>query len=472
MMTRTPATYVAFDLGASSGRAMVGHFADGRLEMREAHRFQTPIRATDGHLYWDVDALWKEIETGLDAARAGGGELRSVSVDSWGVDYAPLDEAGQLVRLPYCYRDTRTSGMMARARDAVDPQVIYETTGIQFMEINTIYQVMADRLLEPSLIERTRQRLLIGDYFNYRLSGEAVAERSLASTTQLMNAITGEWDARLMGGLDLDDGAWPSIVASGTRLGPVQGMRDVTAIAGCSHDTACAVAAVPAEAGEADWAYVSCGTWSLLGVEIDAPNLTAAAREAGFTNEAGIDGTVRFLKNMTGLWILQECRRVWQESGIRVTLEELLADAEAAPVPESLIDVRHAAFGQRCDMPQAIRDYCESNELPAPEDRGRLVRLVIESLAEGHRVTLRELESVLGRRIGTLYAVGGGAMNELLCQATADRCGCRVVAGPAEATAMGNLLVQARTMGDLGGDDIREVVRRTATLKTYEPRSR
>ncbi|HEX7072292.1 MAG TPA: FGGY family carbohydrate kinase, partial [Rhodothermales bacterium] len=298
-------TFLAFDLGASSGRAILGWIDDGRIQIEELHRFPTPLVQEGDRLYWDVDALWEELRTGLAKARARDGLLRSLSVDSWGVDYVPLDADGVPVRRAASYRDPRAVGMLARATERVSKEEIYRTTGIQFMEINTLYQVLADALLDPDVYARTHSRLLIADYFNTRFSGIARAERSLASTTQLMHASEVRWATEMMDALGIGGGEWPPIMDSGTRLGPAREAPEVTVLAGCSHDTACAVAAVPALPDTSDWAYLSCGTWSLLGVELSAPLLTDAAREAGFTNEAGIDGTTRFLKNMTGLWILQ-----------------------------------------------------------------------------------------------------------------------------------------------------------------------
>ena len=461
-------TYLAFDLGASTGRAILGWITDGRIETVDVHRFQTPMIESGGHLYWDLDRLWSEMQEGFELARAASGRLRSLSVDSWGVDYVPLDEEGRPVRAPYVYRDSRTNGLFETAFSRVGRDEIYAATGIQFMEINTLYQVLSDVLSEPDLQARTHTRLLMADYFNHRFCGSGATEVSLASTTQLMHAGSREWATSLISNLGLPATGWSPIVASGTILGPAFGTPDVTVVAGCSHDTACAVAAVPAPSFARDWAYISCGTWSLLGVELDRPLLTASARDAGFTNEAGLDGTIRFLKNMTGLWILQECERTWAEGGDAVSYEELLSEAKSARAPDALLDVSDPAFSRRCDMPAAIRTFCASRNWTVPERRGELVRLVLESLAEGHRITLRELEAVLGRTIETLYLVGGGSQNGLLCQLTADRCGIPVVAGPAEATALGNLLIQARTMGALRSG-IRDVVRASVALQTYEP---
>lgn len=463
-------TYLAFDLGASSGRVLLGRLEEGRISVEELHRFDTPMLERDGHLYWDIARLQTELETGLALALDHDGRLRSLSVDSWGVDYVPLDRDGAPVRPPYAYRDPRTAGRIEEAARVMALERIYRHTGIQFMEINTLYQVLADREEEPELFERTRNRLTIADYFNYRFAGRAVVEASLASTTQMLDAETRDWSVPVLRAFGVPPETMPEVVSSGTRLGRARGAESVTVVAGCSHDTACAVAAVPAAASGPSWAYISCGTWSLIGVERAEPLLTDAAREAGMTNEAGLDRTVRLLKNMTGLWILQECVRAWREQGVVVGYDELMEEAAGARPPADYLDVDDPRFSLRGDMEEKIGAYCRENGLSAPATRGELVRLVIESLAEGHRRVLRELEGVIDERIEVVHLVGGGSRNAMLCQLTADRCGRRVVAGPAEATALGNLLVQARTMGDLPRErPLRDVVRNSFSLQRYDP---
>lgn len=473
-----PAHLLAFDLGASSGRAVLGTLADGRLHTREVHRFATPLVERAEGLFWDLEAIWAEVQTGLAAALAEAPGLRSVSVDTWAVDYVPLGADGQALRDPYSYRDGRTQGRIAQALAAVPADDLYARTGLQLLEFNTLFQLLADREDEPEMLAATTCRLLLADYLLYRLSGRAVAERTVAGTTQVLNVTTGEWDTDLMDRLGLSADAWPPVVAPGTVLGPLRAealppgvalpVDPPLIVAACSHDTAAAVAAVPADDASHGWAYLSSGTWSLVGAELDAPVLTDAARRAGFTNEAGLDGSVRFLKNRTGMWVLEECRREWADAGDRPTYETLLGEAEAAPSLGGTIDLNEPAFGQRGDMPATIDAACAATGLPAPTTRGERVRLIFESLAESYRQTLRALEALTGERVETLHVVGGGAQNALLNQMTADACGCRVVAGPAEATAWGTLLVQARALGLLRGT-IRETVRASATLHTYDP---
>ena len=462
-------THLAFDLGAGSGRAMLGTLADGRLDMEEVHRFPTPLRERGDRLTWDLEALWAEIRTGYEHARRRAPALASLSIDSWGCDYVPLDRHGVPLRDPYCYRDPRTAGMMARAQMAVPRRELYEVTGIQFMDANTLYQAQADRILEPDLTARTATRLMIADYFLHRFGGRAIAERTLASTSQLLDVRTGTWAMDVIRRLNLAPRTWPEIVPPGTPIGRTP--AGVAVVAGCSHDTAAAVAAVPAAPDGPPWAYVSSGTWSLLGVERAEPLLTDAAFRANLTNEAGAAGTVRFLRNLTGLWVLQECQRAWRASGTAPSYDELMREAEAAPSPKAAVNLDDPCFAQRSDdMPDRIRSYCRDHALPALHTRGEMVRLILESLAQAYRRTLRMLEGTVGERLPVLHIVGGGARNELLCRMTADACGCTVVAGPAEATAIGNLLVQASAVGALpAGATIRDVVRASVALAEYTP---
>lgn len=472
-------SYLAIDLGASSGRAVLGTLDGAVIRMDEVHRFTTPLVEEEGHLYWDVDALWAEVRTGVAAALRAAPALRSISVDSWAVDYVPLGADGEPLRRPHAYRDPRTRGRLteAVARIAGGADALYDRTGIQFLEINTLAQVVADLADEPELVARTANRLLIADYILYRLSGVAVAERGMASTTQLLDPRTGDWADDVIRAIGDKPSRWPRVVDPGTRLGAVrrEALPEGTTVAplvvaSCSHDTAAAVAAVPAS-GDAPWAYISSGTWSLVGVERAAPMLTRAARETGFTNELGLDGTVRFLKNRTGMWVLEECVREWGARGQRPSIEALLRDAAAAPPGGRLLDLDAPAFAERGEMPAKLAAACRVAGIAVPADRGTLVRLVLDSLAATYRRTLAELEALTGERVEVVHVVGGGSRNALLDQLTADACGRPVVAGPAEATSLGNLLVQARTLGDLPpGVSIRDASCLSAPLEHYSPR--
>ncbi|HEV7994158.1 MAG TPA: rhamnulokinase family protein [Gemmatimonadaceae bacterium] len=477
-MSERAASYLAIDLGASSGRAVLGTLDGAVMRMRELHRFPTPMLERDGHLFWDIETMWAEIRSGVEIALKAGERLRSISVDSWAVDYVPLDMHGMALRRPYSYRDVRTAGRMELATElAGGADALYELTGIQFLSLNTLPQVLADIRDDASLVRETATRLLIAEYFLYRLSGRKVAEATNASTTQLVEVRTGRWAAKLMEAIGDDELRWPPIVPPGTVLGPLlpelvsnDAEEAPMILATCAHDTAAAVAAVPAST-ERGWAFISSGTWSLVGVELDAPVVTPTARRAGFTNEAGIDGTVRFLKNRAGMWVLEECRREWEADGERRSHAEVFADATAASSLGITIDLNAPEFATRGDMVTKIAAACRAQGVTLPGARGAIVRLILESLATSHADALAQLETVSGRRIDDVHIVGGGALNDLLNQLTADRCGRRVLAGPEEATVLGNLLVQARTLGDLpAGVSIREAARRSSRIREFTPR--
>jgi len=471
--------YLAFDLGASSGRAFLGTLQDGELSTESVHRFDTPVLEKGERLFWDLDTLEAAVEEGLRAGLDAADNLTSIGVDSWAVDTVPLGADGAPLRKPRSYRDPRTDAWMNQVFEDIPPSDLYDRTGIQLLRFNTLYQILADLEDEPRLARKTASRLFIADYFNYRFSGRAVAEISMASTSQMVNARTHEWDRTLMEQFGIDPATWPPIVPSGTRLGPLSAEFDgggyftdegdrPKVVAGCTHDTACAVAAVPAES-PSNWAYISCGTWSLVGVERSSPLLTEEARRAGFTNEIGLDGTIRFLKNRTGLWVLQECRRVWRAEGRDADYETLEAEAKAASI-EGIVDLDDTRFLERGDMTGKLARYCHENGQPVPSTRGEYVCLILQSLAADYEATLALLEDITRTPIDVVHIVGGGARNALLCQWTADACGHRVVAGPSEATALGNLLIQAHAMNGLpAGATIRDVVRASVKLKTYTP---
>jgi len=470
-----PRSYLAFDLGASTSRAFLGRLRGAILEMQELHRFTTPVLEKGGHLYWDLEEMWAEMQTGFQKAKDAAPGFRSLSVDSWGVDYVMLDAAGEPLRNSYCYRDQRTDGVMDRAFEIVSAADIYSATGIQFLTFNTLYQVLADArdtgLGEASLL------LPIADYFNYRFSGRRAVEVSLASTTQLMDVNTQQWSPALLEKFGLKESLWPEIVESGPRLGPALSDARVEVLATCSHDTGSAIAAAPAAGEVENWAYISCGTWSLMGVERRTSLASDEAREAGFTNEAGLDGTIRFLKNLTGLWVLQECMREWSES---TPIEWADLEKEARAVVRSggnervatYIDLDDPLFLPRGPMEERVHKYCHERSLPKLESRGEIVRAILSSTAETYRRTLVYLERITGTACDRIHLFGGGSQNALLCQLTADTCGREVVAGPVEATAMGNLLIQVRTMGDLpAGKSIRDISAASSELQVYLPRS-
>src|SRR5947208_11417405 len=383
-----PPGYLAIDLGASSGRAVLGtleRLPQGcRVATCEVHRFHIPMIEQAGHLYWQVDAVWDELRTALAAALELAPTLQPLPVDSWAVDYVPLGADGAPLRLPYSYRDPRTRGRLAEVLRRLDADRLYAVTGIQFLDFNTLPQIVSDLIDEPDVVARTETRLLIADYFLYRLSGRPVAERTMASTAQLFDVRAGAWSQEVIRAAGDDPARWPAIVNPGTILGPVRpevlpaavrsaGRRPL-AIASCSHDTAAAIAAVPAS-GDEPWAYISSGTWSVVGAELRAPLLTAAAHQAGFTNEVGLDGTIRFLKNRTGMWVLEECLREWAAHDPRLAWDTLLADA-AVPSSGHALDLDAPSFGERGGMVAKVTAACRDTGAPAPATRGDVSRLV------------------------------------------------------------------------------------------------
>jgi rhamnulokinase len=464
-----PLRMVAIDLGASSGRVALGTLLEDRLELEVLHRFHNEPVQVQGRLYWDVLFLWREILKGLKLA-SGRGNIASVGVDSWAVDYALLDTGGHLLDGVRCYRDRRTDGVMANAFEVLPARDIYRHTGIQFLPFNTLYQLLAVQQEAPALLEGASLFLMLPDLLNAWLSGQKVCERTNASTTQFVDPVTGDWSPEVLSAFGLPRHLFPPIVAPGTVLGGLSdevaeatGLGGTVVVAPGTHDTASAVAAIPAE-GDA-WAYLSSGTWSLLGVERSEPLLTERAREANFTNEGGVFGTTRLLKNVMGLWILQECVRSWEAD-----LPALLHALSPTPGFAQFIDPDDARFlppGK--DMPQRVQDFCRETGQEVPEGPEAITRCILESLALKYSVVLEQLQALLGTPVESLHIVGGGSRNALLSQWTADACGCGVLCGPTEATLYGNLLVQAQALGKLEAHQLRQVVRLSETLTSYRP---
>ena len=464
------ADYLAVDLGAESGRVVLGRFDGGRVSLEEVHRFpNTAVKLPDG-LHWDVLRILSEIKEGL-AKAVREGHVEGVGVDSWGVDFGLLDAEGALVSNPYHHRDARTEGMIEAAFGLVPGEEIYGTTGIQFLPINTLYQLLAMR--GSSLLEAAETLLLIPDLINNWLTGERASEYTNATTTQLIDLETGGWSRELLEKLDLPSRLFAPIVSPGTELGPV--LPDVAEEVGsgppvfavASHDTASAVVGVPAKSP--DFAYISSGTWSLVGVETRKPVVTPEAMEANFTNEGGFGGRTRFLKNVMGLWILQECRRQWAREGREYSYAELARLAEDAP-SGTLVDPDHPAFLTPGDMTARIRHFCEETGQTPPEEPAAFARCIFESLALKYGYAIEQAQSLTDQKIGTVNVVGGGSQNALLCRLTADASGLPVVAGPVEATAMGNVMVQAFAQGRVGSlEEVRAVVRDSFEATTYEP---
>ncbi|TYC21381.1 rhamnulokinase [Micromonospora sp. MP36] len=443
---------------------MLGHVGPGRLDLTEVHRFPNePVRLGDT-LHWDVLALYRGVLDGLRAA----GPVTSLGVDSWAVDYGLLDASGALLGNPVHYRDARTDGVAERVTKQLGAERLYRTTGLQQLPFNTLYQLVA-AAGSPQLAA-ARRLLLIPDLIAYWLTGEVTAEITNASTTQLYDLRRRAWATDLMADAGIPAYLFPPLREPGTRIGPVRpglglpGTPDVVAVG--SHDTASAVVGVPATG--TSFAYISCGTWSLVGVELDAPVLSEASRQANFTNESGLDGTIRYLRNVMGLWLLQESVRTW--GGI--DLPDLLRRAAREPAFRSVVDPDDPRFLPPGDMPARIAEACRRAGEPVPTSPAATVRCIVDSLALAHRRAVRQAQQLSGRHVDAVHVVGGGARNDLLCQLTADACGLPVFAGPVEAAALGNILVQARAAGVLAGDlaALRAVLRDTQHIVRYEPR--
>ncbi len=468
--------YLAFDLGAESGRAVVGRFDGATLQLDTLHRFPNGPVAVMGRLYWDALRLWAEMKQGLALyRREHGTTLDGIGLDTWGVDFALLGADGALLANPRHYRDPRTDGMLEAAFERVPREEVFAATGIQFMQINTLYQLLAMRLGGDPTLDAARTLLMIPDLFNYWLTGVKACEFSDATTTQFYNPRRCAWAKPLLERMGLPTDILPPVIQPGAVVGPLLpgvaeevGLGDVTVIAPACHDTGSAVAAVPAR-GE-DFAYISSGTWSLMGVEETEPVITPESLAFNFTNEGGVCGTFRLLKNIMGLWLVQECRRTWAGLGREYSYAELTAMAAEAPAFGPLVEPDCHDFLAPGDMPARIRAFCARTGQAAPETEGATVRCALESLALKYRWVLEKLEVMTGRTLRAIHVVGGGSQNALLCQLAADATGRPVVAGPVEATAMGNVIMQALARGHIGSlAEGREVVRRSCEVVTYEP---
>ena len=470
-----PHYYIACDLGAESGRVMLGRLEDGRLALEEIHRFPSAVVRVLGSLRWDVLRIYEELKAGLREISKRNLPIAGVSVDSWGVDYVLLNAVHPMISPPFHYRDERTASTYEKVRESVGSKLIFEETGIQFMPINTIYHLASDVERSRALLELADCFLMIGDYFNYLFSGVPRVDESNASTTQLYNPRTRSWSELLIERCGMPRKIFPELVPPGTILGQIlpevaaeTGLADVRVIASCSHDTGEAVAAVPSQDG--GWAFLSSGTWSLIGVELERPLITEEARAHNFTNEAGYGGTTRFLKNIVGLWILQESRRAWARHGLNLDYAGLTAEAEKAQPFRSLIDPNAARFAKPGEMPDTISAYCRETGQPAPETPGQFTRCILESLALSYRTTLSEIEQITGRSIARLHIVGGGSQSALLNQFAANAIQRQVIAGPVEATAAGNILIQAISLGQVESlAALRKIVRNSFPLQTFGP---
>jgi rhamnulokinase len=480
-MTKTT-NFLALDLGAESGRAVVGRFDGKTLRLEEVHRFANgPIRIHDS-LHWNVLSLFAEMKHGLaKAVHEHEGELATIGVDTWGVDFGLLDRAGHLIGNPYHYRDSRTDGMVEQAFDIVPREEIFEQTGIQFMQLNSLFQLLAMARQKAPTLEIAETLLMMPDLFNYWFTGQKGCEYTDASTSQCYDMGRGRWASSLLEKLGLPAHIFPEIIQPGTELGPLLpgiaaeiGLEQKLAvIAPGSHDTASAVAGVPvAEADKGSFAYISSGTWSLMGTETATPVINEKSLAYNFTNEGGVQQTIRLLKNIMGLWLVQECRRTWAQQGDELSYDDLTRMASAALPFSALVEPDDSTFLAPGDMPARLRDFCMRTGQTPPETQGAFVRCALESLALKYRWVVEKLEALTGRSITVIHIVGGGTKNRLLNQFTADATGRPVVTGPVEATAIGNILMQMLAVGQISSlSEGRELVRRSFSVETYQPQN-
>lgn len=467
---------IAIDLGANSGRAITARFTGDEIEIEELHRFSNGPVSVHGRLYWDVLRMFEEIKESLRkyASKYDDAPI-SLGIDSWGVDYGLFDENGRLLRNPVHYRDSRTEGAMDEAFGVVSKEKIFEETGIQFMELNTLYQLFAQKNENPESLKSADSFLMMADIFNYFLTGEMTTEFSLATTSQLYDPVEKKWAKKLFNDFGFPLEMMQDVVEPGSRIGRLTeevaedvGLERVPVVAPATHDTASAVAAIPAKGD--DWAFISSGTWSLMGKEIEDPVINDDVLEANFTNEGGVAGTYRFLRNLTGLWIIQECKREWEMEGEEYSYAELTEVARGAEPFVSIIDTDYEDFLSPGNMPGKIKDFCKRTGQKQPEDKGQIVRIVLESLALNYRYIIETLESLLDENIETVHIVGGGVRNQLLSQFSANAMDKKVITRPAEATAIGNALIQALELGEISSlEEGRRLVRNSIDLETYTP---
>ena len=467
--------FLAFDLGAESGRGILGCFDGKQIKLKVLHRFPNGgIRILD-NLHWDIISLWREIKNTLSICAKNGSNIESIGVDTWGVDFGLLDKTGHLIGLPFHYRDSRTTGVLEKVFDLMPRPSIFELSGCQFMEINTIYQLYSMVLTDSPLLRFAETFLTIPDLINFWLTGQKVSEFTNATTTQLYDPRKENWSAELCQVLNIPLGIFPQVIQPGTDIGMIlpsitneTAFQPTRVIAPACHDTGSAVAAVPVQ--NESWAYISSGTWSLMGIEVEEPIITKHALDLNFTNEGGVDNTFRFLKNIMGLWLVQECRRTWSRSGEQMSYDEISQIAAQAEPFKALIDPDHHSFLASGDMPKRIVDFCKQTNQNLPSTKGEIVRSALESLALKYRWVLEKLEFVKGEAIDTIHIIGGGTQNKLLCQFTADATKRQVIAGPVEATSIGNLLVQMASCGAIGSiTEGREIIAESSKLIYFEP---
>lgn len=470
---------LAYDFGASSGRAMLGSYDGKTINIEEIHRFSNDPVYLHDTLYWDILRLFHEMKTGLiEARKAGHSDIKSIGIDTWGVDFGLIDEKGRLLENPIHYRDKRTDGLMEEVWEKVGKKNLYDRTGTQFMQFNTIYQLYSIAKNRPELFERTDKLLFMPDLLSYFLTGNKVAEFSMASTTQMLNSKTGDWDYELLDKLGIPSGILEKVVDSATVIGRLTeqvcyetGLKPITVTAVAGHDTGSAMIAAPADTDL--FAFLSSGTWSLLGSELSEPVVNDLTYKYEYSNEGGINRTARLIKNIMGLWIYQECRRQWNKEGDPVSFDELEMSARKAKPFACLIDVDHQDFYHPGEMPERVVDYCRRTGQYVPQNRAEIVRCIMESLALKYRYVFDGLCKIVGSRIPKLHMVGGGCKNTMISQFTANALGTEVTAGPIEATAIGNIAAQLIALGEI--KDLRQaraVIKSSFEIKSYFPQDK
>ncbi len=470
--------FFAVDLGATSGRTIIGTLADGKVRLEELTRFPNNLIETGGHFYWDIYALYFEIIKGLKAAVRRGLQVESIGIDTWGVDFVCVGDDGALLRNPLSYRDPHTFGAMEEYfANAVPKEDVYKATGIQFMNFNSLFQLYVMKRDGNTALKHAEKILFVPDALSWMLTGEEVCEYTIASTSQLLNPVTKELDARLLSSLGLGRDLFGRMVMPGTRIGTLTeevqkmtGLGPVPVIAVAGHDTASAVAAVPAK--DEHFAYLSSGTWSLMGIETKEPIINNVSYERNFTNEGGVEGTTRFLKNICGMWLLERCRKEWGDDA-PADYGVLLSEAMKVPAFQSLINPDNPVFANPADMQGAIKEYCRATGQHVPEGYAEICRCIFESLALRYRQVAGYLKEMASFPIDTLHIIGGGSLNEYLNQFTANATGLTVLAGPQECTALGNIMLQAKAAGAVGGIfDMRRIIAESVTMKRYEPQDK
>ncbi|MFO7657941.1 MAG: rhamnulokinase [Bacteroidales bacterium] len=470
-------SYLAFDLGASSGRGVLGTLDKGKIELREINRFYNGMTKIHGKYHWDFLRLFDDIKRGIAACAGLAQKPVSIGLDTWGVDYALLDKQGSFLGVPYAYRDHRTDTAMEELFRIIPREKVYELTGIQFMQFNTLFQLYAAKRDGLPIMELATDLLFVPDIINYMLTGVKKSEFTFATTSQLFNPVKGTWEKELVDAIGISENIMQEIVQPGTIIGKLTAdiaretqMPQLDVIAPATHDTGAAIAAIPAE--DENFAYISSGTWSLMGIESKKPLISEKTLAFNFTNEGGVEKTYRVLKNIMGLWLIQECKRCWDNQKQEFTFPDLVKMAEKAEPFRSLVDPDNSTFLNPQDMPTALADFCKSTGQPVPENPAQYARCVFDSLALKYRAVIDSLKVISDKKIEKIHVIGGGSQNELLCQFTANATGLPVVAGPAEGTAIGNIMVQAMGLGHVKSlAEIRQTIKNSFEFKSYQPQN-